>query len=144
MKTKNGTLSHLWQDFEALTFFNRVMDLFFKLLIFFVLLVLGTGLFRLFWEAWEIMAKNNLKEAFGFTVTSLLTFFIILELFKTLAALAFLLLVLGALRTLAIIYSPMERRLFDDLRYGEGDNRGKSTARPETQPGHMSESLPVH
>jgi len=41
MKMKNGTLSQLWENFEALTFFNRVMDLFFKFLIFFVVLVLG-------------------------------------------------------------------------------------------------------
>jgi len=38
---KNGTLSQLWENFEALTFFNRVMDLFFKFLIFFVVLILG-------------------------------------------------------------------------------------------------------
>ena len=152
---KNGTLSQLWENFEALTFFNRVMDLFFKFLIFFVVLILGMGLFRLFWEVWKILAENDLKEAFGFTVTSLLTFFIILELFKSLveyfrehrlrltfivdatlvfllrevmvglyqhqssplqlAALGFLALVLGVLRTLAIIYSPIERRLVEHL-----------------------------
>lgn len=143
----------LWRRFDALTFFNRVMDLFFKAMIFFVVLVLGVGLVRLFLEVWRIMAGSDLKEAFGFTVTSLLSFFIILELFKSLidyfrehrlkltfivdatlvfilreimidlyqhqssplqlAALAFLALVLGVLRTLAIVYSPMERRLVE-------------------------------
>ena len=77
-------LLRLWQNFDALTFFNRVMDLFFKLLIFFVVIVLGMGLVRLFWETWRIMAVSELKEAFSFTVTNLLTFFIILELFKSL------------------------------------------------------------
>jgi hypothetical protein len=77
-------LLRLWQHFDALTFFNWVMDLFFKLLIFFVVVVLGMGLFRLFWETWRIMAVSELKDAFSFTVTNLLTFFIILELFKSL------------------------------------------------------------
>ena len=146
-------LLRLWQHFDALTFFNRVMDLFFKLLIFFVIIVLGMGLVRLFWEIWRIMAVRELKDAFSFTVTNLLTFFIILELFKSLVeyfrehrlrltfivdatlvfilrevmislyqhqsppllitALAFLALVLGILRTLAIIYSPMERKIVE-------------------------------
>jgi uncharacterized membrane protein (DUF373 family) len=74
----------LWQEFDALTFFNRVMDLFLTLLIFFVVIVLGMGLARLFWEVWMIMAISELKEAFSLTVTNLLTFFIILELFKSL------------------------------------------------------------
>jgi uncharacterized membrane protein (DUF373 family) len=148
-------LLRLWQHFDALTFFNRVMDLFFKLLIFFVVVVLGMGLVRLFWETWRIMAVSELKDAFSFTVTNLLTFFIILELFKSLVeyfrehrlrltfivdatlvfilrevmislyqhqsppllitALAFLALVLGVLRTLAIVYSPMERNMVEHL-----------------------------
>jgi uncharacterized membrane protein (DUF373 family) len=148
-------LLRFWQSFDALTFFNLVMDLFFKLLIFFVVIVLGMGLVRLFWEIWMIMAVSELKDAFSFTVTNLLTFFIILELFKSLVeyfrehrlkltfiidatlvfilrevmislyqhqsppllimALAFLALVLGAVRTLAIIYSPMERKMVKQL-----------------------------
>jgi uncharacterized membrane protein (DUF373 family) len=80
----NERLRRSWQNVDALTFFNRVMDLFFKLLIFFVVIVLGMGLVRLFWEIWRIMAVSELKEAFSFTVTNLLTFFIILELFKSL------------------------------------------------------------
>lgn len=148
-------LLRLWQHFDALAFFNRVMDLFFKLLIFFVVVVLGMGLVRLFWETWRIMAVSELKDAFSFTVTNLLTFFIILELFKSLVeyfrehrlrltfivdatlvfilrevmislyqhqsppllitALAFLALVLGMLRTLAIVYSPMERNMVEHL-----------------------------
>ncbi len=148
-------LLRFWQSFDALTFFNLVMDLFFKLLIFFVVIVLGMGLVRLFWESWRIMAVTELKDAFSFTVTNLLTFFIILELFKSLVeyfrehrlkltfiidatlvfilrevmislyqhqsppllvtALAFLALVLGAVRTLAIIYSPMERKIVEHL-----------------------------
>jgi uncharacterized membrane protein (DUF373 family) len=148
-------LVRIWREFDALTFFNSVMDLFFKLLIFFVVVVLGVDLARLFWEIWRIMAVSELKEAFSFTVTNLLTFFIILELFKSLVeyfrehrlkltfivdatlvfilrevmislyqhdsppllitALAFLALVLGALRTLAIIYSPMERKMVEHL-----------------------------
>jgi len=118
-------------------------------------LVLAVGLVRLFSEIWAIMATRELKEAFGFTVTSLLTFFIILELFKSLveyfrehrlkltfivdatlvfilrevmiglyqhqatplqiAALALLALVLGAVRTLAIIYSPMEKTMVESF-----------------------------
>ena len=145
----------LWKHFDAIAFFNQVMDCFFKLLIFFVVLVLTVGLGRLFWEVWRIMAFSELKEAFGFAVTSLLTFFIILELFKSLveyfrehrlkltfivdatlvfilrevmvglyqhqstppqiAALALLALVLGAVRTLAIIYSPMEKSMVENL-----------------------------
>lgn len=148
-------LLRVWQHFDALAFFNRVMDLFFKLLIFFVVVVLGMGLVRLFWETWRIMAVSELKDAFSFTVTNLLTFFIILELFKSLVeyfrehrlrltfivdatlvfilrevmislyqhqsppllitALAFLALVLGMLRTLAIVYSPMERNMVEHL-----------------------------
>jgi uncharacterized membrane protein (DUF373 family) len=145
----------LWKRFDAIVFFNQVMDCFFKLLIFFVVLVLAAGLVRLFWEVWLIMAVSELKEAFGFAVTSLLTFFIILELFKSLveyfrehrlkltfivdatlvfilrevmiglyqhqatplqiAALALLALVLGAVRTMAIIYSPMEKTMVESF-----------------------------
>src|SRR5258706_5077305 len=145
------TLYRLWRRFDALVFFNRVIDLCFKAMIVLVVLMLGLGLARLFLEVCQIMPGRDPKEAFGYTVTSLLTFFIILELFKSLieyfrehrlkltlivdgtlvfvlreimiglyqhqstpwllAALAFLALVLGGLRTLAIIYSPMERRL---------------------------------
>ncbi|HEX9879984.1 MAG TPA: phosphate-starvation-inducible PsiE family protein [Candidatus Binatia bacterium] len=144
------------QRFQILAVFGRVMDLFFHLLILFVVLVLGIGLFRLFLETWEILEREDLKEAFGFTVTNLLTFFIVLELFKSLVeyfkmhrlrltfvvdatlvfilrevmiglyqhqssplqlgALAFLTLVLALLRTLAIVYSPMEQKLADHLR----------------------------
>lgn len=154
-------LLRFWQSFDALTFFNLVMDLLFKLLIFFVVIVLGMGLVRLFWETWRIMAVTELKDAFSFTVTNLLTFFIILELFKSLVeyfrehrlkltfiidatlvfilrevmislyqhqsppllvtALAFLALVLGAVRTLAIIYSPMERKIVEHLLGQEKD-----------------------
>ena len=77
-------LLDIWRHFEAVMFFNQVMDGFFKLLIFFVVLVLAIGLFRLFWDVWKVMAGQELKEAFGYTVTNLLTFFIILELFKSL------------------------------------------------------------
>lgn len=117
----------------------------------------GGGLFRLFFEVWEAMVRQDLKEALGFTVTNLLTFFVLLELFRSLvdyfrehrlkltfivdatlvfilrelmiglyqhqsspwqlAALGFLALVLGVLRTLAIVYSPMERRLVDQLHH---------------------------
>jgi hypothetical protein len=38
------SLRKLWETFEAVTFFNQVMDLFFKLLIFFVLLALSAKL----------------------------------------------------------------------------------------------------
>ena len=146
----------LWSRFDALTFFNQIMDCFFKFLIFFVVLVLGLGLARLFWEVWKIMAVSELKETFSFAVTNLLTFFILLELFKSLveyfrehrlkltfiidatlvfilrevmiglyqhqnaplqiAAFAVLALVLGVVRTLAIIYSPMERRMVATLK----------------------------
>jgi uncharacterized membrane protein (DUF373 family) len=150
---RSRDLRNIWLGFDALTFFNQVMDVFFKLLICFVVLVLGTGLIKLFWEVWQVMALRELKEAFGFTVTNLLTFFIILELFKSLveyfrehrlkltfivdatlvfilrevmiglyqhqspplqiAALALLALVLGGVRTLAIIYSPMEKKMVE-------------------------------
>jgi uncharacterized membrane protein (DUF373 family) len=156
------TLIRAWGTFDALIFFNRVMDLFFKLLIFFVILVLAMGMVRLFWEVWRIMAASELKEAFTFTVTNLLTFFIIMELFKSLveyfrehrlkltfivdatlvfllreimislyqhqspplqiAALALLALVLGAVRTLAIIYSPIERKMVEHLGVIEGQS----------------------
>jgi uncharacterized membrane protein (DUF373 family) len=146
----------LWNRFDALDFFNRVMDLIFKFLIFFVVLVLGMGLARLSWEVGAILFKSDLKEVFSFTVTNLLTFFVLLELFKSLveyfrehrlkltfiidatlvfilrevmiglyqhqsaplqiAALAGLALVLGAVRTLAIVYSPMERRMVATLK----------------------------
>ena len=166
--TQSFSLGQIWRKFDALVFFNHVMDLIFKMLILFVVLVLGIGLGRLFWEIWKIMASSDLKDAFGFTVTSLLTFFIILELFKSLieyfrehrlrltfivdativfilrevmiglyqhqstpmqiAALALLTLVLGAVRTLAIIYSPMERRMVKSLHGGrrERSNVGGS------------------
>src|SRR5262245_10169600 len=173
----------LWQHFDAITFFNQVMDWFFKLLIFFVVLVLSVGLARLFWEVWRIMASSELKEAFAFTVTNLLTFFIILELFKSLveyfrehrlkltfivdatlvfilrevmiglyqheaaplqiAALALLALVLGTLRTLAIIYSPMEKRMVESF------SKRKSPAE-QADPGRIENkmntaaAMPVH
>ena len=157
----NPSYRERWQRFEAVAFFNHVIDIIFKLLIFFVVLVLAIGLGKLFWEISYIMAAKELKDAFGFTVTNLLTFFIILELFKSLveyfrehrlkltfivdatlvfilrevmiglyqhessplqiAALALLALVLGGVRTLAIIYSPMERRMVENLR-GEEKN----------------------
>ena len=184
MKMKNSTLTQLWENFEALTFFNRVMDLFFKFLIFFVVLILGIGLFRLFWEVWKIMTGNDLEEAFSFTVTSLLTFFIILELFKSLidyfrehrlkltfivdatlvfilrevmiglyqhqspplqlAALAFLALVLGILRTLAIIYSPMEQRLAAHLRQAPTNSVNPTRSASDAEPGCVGETPPVH
>ena len=167
---KNYFPATSWSRFDALTFFNQIMDFFFKLLIFFVVLVLGMGLARLFWEVWKIMAVSELKEAFSFTVTNLLTFFVLLELFKSLveyfrehrlkltfiidatlvfilrevmiglyqhqstplqiAALALLALVLGAVRTLAIIYSPMERRMVSTLK----------RRAPETAPTHGQET----
>ena len=157
-----ATFMRAWGTFDALIFFNRVMDLFFKSLIFFVILVLAMGMMRLFWEVWRIMAASELKEAFTFTVTNLLTFFIIMELFKSLveyfrehrlkltfivdatlvfllreimislyqhqspplqiAALALLALVLGAVRTLAIIYSPIERKMVEHLGVMEGQS----------------------
>ena len=150
---RSRDLKDIWLGFDALTFFNQVMDVFFKLLIFFVVLVLGTGLIKLFWEVWQVMSLRELRDAFGFTVTNLLTFFVILELFKSLveyfrehrlkltfivdatlvfilrevmiglyqhqspplqiAALALLALVLGGVRTLAIIYSPMEKKMVE-------------------------------
>ena len=58
--------SRLWHEFDALTFFNQVMDAFFKLLIFFVVIVLAMGLVRLFWETWRIMAVSELKGCFQF------------------------------------------------------------------------------
>ena len=155
---RSRDLKDIWLGFDALTFFNQVMDVFFKLLIFFVVLVLGTGLIKLFWEVWQVMALHELREAFGFTVTNLLTFFVILELFKSLveyfrehrlkltfivdatlvfilrevmiglyqhqspplqiAALALLALVLGGVRTLAIIYSPMEKKMVEQYLSG--------------------------
>lgn len=149
-------LKKRWHRFDSLVLFNEVIDLLFKFLILFVVLVLAMGLVRMFLEVWSIMTASELKDAFGFIVTHLLTFFIILELFKSLVdyfrehrlkltfivdatlvfllrevmiglyhhqssplqicALAFLALVLGGLRTLAIVYSPMERRMVESLR----------------------------
>jgi uncharacterized membrane protein (DUF373 family) len=177
-----ATFLRLWRGFDALAFFNRIMDLFFKAMIFFVVLVLGVGLVRLFLEVWTIMAGSDLKQAFGFTVTSLLTFFIILELFKSLieyfrehrlkltfivdatlvfilreimiglyehqssplllAALAFLALVLGALRTLAIVYSPMERRLVERFQGPEPQGVEKQPAGQVSGFGLSSELSP--
>ena len=57
-------LARHWKGFDAITFFNQVMDCFFKLLIFFVVLVLTVGLARLFWEVWRIMTASEIKEAF--------------------------------------------------------------------------------
>jgi uncharacterized membrane protein (DUF373 family) len=151
-----------------------VIDLLFKLLIFFVVLVLAMGLVKMFLEVWTIMTASELKDAFGFIVTNLLTFFIILELFKSLVeyfrehrlkltfivdatlvfllrevmiglyqhqssplqicALAFLALVLGGLRTLAIVYSPMERRMVESL-------RGEETLSPQRSRDDTSASL---
>jgi uncharacterized membrane protein (DUF373 family) len=171
MRVSSASFDRLWRQFDALAVFNGAIDLFFKLMMFFVLLVLGMGLARLFWEVWTLMAVHELKEAFGLTVTNLLTFFVLLELFKSLveyfrehrlkltfivdatlvfilrevmiglyqhqnaplqiAALAMLLLALAGVRTLAIIYSPMERRLVTTLRRSAaqipqhcGSNRG--------------------
>ena len=181
---RSRDLKDIWLGFDALTFFNQVMDLFFKFLIFFVVLILGIGLFRLFWEVWKIMIGNDLEETFSFTVTSLLTFFIILELFKSLieyfrehrlkltfivdatlvfilrevmiglyqhqspplqlAALAFLALVLGLLRTLAIIYSPMEQRLVAHLRQAPTNSVNPTRSASDAEPGCVGETLPVH
>ena len=176
-------LAQHWKGFDAIIFFNRVMDCFFKLLIFFVVLVLTVGLARLFWEVWRIMAASEIKEAFGFTVTNLLTFFIILELFKSLvdyfrehrlkltfivdatlvfilrevmiglyqhqaaplqvAALALLALVLGIVRTLAIIYSPMERHMVESL--AEPKAQANETIRDQTEKkAALQKLLPVH
>jgi len=162
-----------WNRFDALTFFNRAMDWVFKLLIFCVVLVLAVGVMRLFWDVWRIMAVSEIKEAFGFTITNLLTFFIILDLLKSLveyfrehrlkltfivdatlvfilrevmislyqhqttplqiAALALLALVLGTVRTLAIIYSPMEKTLVEALT----DRKTQSTE-PPVEPAKMN------
>ncbi len=168
-----------WHRFDSLILFNKVIDLLFKLLIFFVVLVLAMGLVKMFLEVWTIMIASELKEAFGFIVTNLLTFFIILELFKSLVdyfrehrlkltfivdatlvfllrevmiglyqhqsspsqicALAFLALVLGGLRTLAIVYSPMERRMVESLRGEEKPNSPRS--RDDARPGGRSVEL---
>jgi uncharacterized membrane protein (DUF373 family) len=149
-------LKSQWHRFDAVGFFNQVIDVVFKLLIFFVVLVLGMGLVRLFWEVWQIMALSKPTDAFGVIVSHLLTFFIILELFKSLGdyfhehrlkltfivdaalvfilrevmiglyqhqssalqigALALLALALGCVRTLAIIYSPVERKMVESLK----------------------------
>ena len=77
-------LERKWVRLDSLVFFNQVIDLLFKLLIFFVVLVLTMGLIKMFLEVWSVMVRSELKEAFGFIVTNLLTFFIILELFKSL------------------------------------------------------------
>jgi uncharacterized membrane protein (DUF373 family) len=150
-----GAVRELWRSFDALVLFGRAVDLFFKLLILFVLVVLAIGLARMFLEVWSNMAGRDLKDAFGYTVTNLLTFFVLLELFKSLveyfrehrlkltfivdatlvfilrelmiglyqhqnaplqiAALSMLLLTLAGVRTLAIVYSPMERRMVRSL-----------------------------
>lgn len=168
-------LRAFWHSFEAVTFFNHVMDFFFKLLIFFVVLVLAIGFVRLFWDVWTVMAGQELKEAFAYTVTHLLTFFIILELFKSLveyfrehrlkltfiidatlvfilrevmislyqhqsspaqiAALALMVLVLGAVRTLAIIYSPMEHRLVEKIQ------QNRESAEPANADANPSRNL---
>ena len=178
------TLTPLWEKFDALTFFNRVMDLFFKFLILFVVLVLGIGLSRLFLEIWRIMTGRDLKEAFSLTVTNLLTFFIILELFKSLveyfrehrlkltfivdatlvfilrevmiglyqhqsspiqlAALALMALVLGAVRTLAIIYSPMERRMIRRFNRSEAAVREGTKEAIKAGIGPANDPFPVH
>jgi uncharacterized membrane protein (DUF373 family) len=172
-----------WDQFDALDFFNRVMDVIFKFLIFFVVLVLAMGLARLFWEVGTIFFMSELKEAFSFTVTNLLTFFVLLELFKSLveyfrehrlkltfiidatlvfilrevmiglyqhqnaplqiAALAVLALVLGAVRTLAIIYSPMERRMVAKFKRtaAEIPRRDGQTTKSQTAD---SVTAPVH
>jgi len=181
---KSKTLSERWKEFEALPFFNQVMDLFFKLLILFVVLVLGMGLFRLFWEVWKvIISGSDLNAAFSFTITSLLTFFIILELFKSLveyfrehrlkltfivdatlvfllrevmiglyqhqssplqvAAFAFLALALGIVRTLAIIYSPMERKMVEHIHQSSDPIEKKLRETSEGQPASASEAVPV-
>lgn len=165
-------LLDFWRHFEAVGFFNQVMDSFFKLLIFFVVLVLAIGLVRLFLDVWNVMAGRELKEAFGYTVTNLLTFFIILELFKSLVeyfrehrlkltfiidatlvfilrevmiglyqhqsspallvALALMALVLGGVRTLAIVYSPMEHNLLDTSNQNQTDAAIQSNKQPTT------------
>jgi uncharacterized membrane protein (DUF373 family) len=176
-------LTQHWKRFDAIAFFNQVMDCFFKLLIFFVVLVLAVGLARLFWDVWHVMAVSELKEAFGFTVTNLLTFFIILELFKSLveyfrehrlkltfivdatlvfilrevmiglyqhqatpiqiAALALLALVLGVVRTLAIIYSPMERNMVES--FAAPKPKSTETAREQVDAKASPPALPpVH
>jgi uncharacterized membrane protein (DUF373 family) len=168
-----------WRRFDSLAFFNQVIDVLFKLLIFFVVLVLAVGLIKMFVEVWSVMAHRELKDAFGFLVTNLLTFFIILELFKSLveyfrehrlkltfivdatlvfilrevmiglyqhqtsplqiSALAALALVLGCLRTLAIVYSPMERKIVESFHAeaepGAAKERdGARSSSPSVQP----------
>jgi uncharacterized membrane protein (DUF373 family) len=181
---KSKALSKRWKEFQALTFFNQVMDLFFKLLILFVVLVLGMGLFRLFWEVWKVIISGSvLNAAFSFTITSIFNFFIILELFKSLieyfrehrlkltfivdatlvfllrevmiglyqnqrspiqvAAFAFLALVLGIVRTLAIIYSPMERKMVDLIHPTPSPAEEKLRETSEGQPASFSEAVPV-
>lgn len=162
-------LEKQWHRFDSLILFDKVIDLLFKLLILFVVLVLAVGLVKMFLEVWSIMAASELQQAFGFIVTNLLTFFIILELFKSLVeyfrehrlkltfivdatlvfvlrevmiglyqhqssplqicALALLALVLGGLRTLAIVYSPMERRMVEGLRGEPSSQRSRDDAR---------------
>lgn len=182
MKTPASLMS--WNRFDALDFFNRVMDLIFKCLIFFVVLVLGMGLARLFWEVGIVLFKSDLKEAFSFTVTNLLTFFVLLELFKSLveyfrehrlkltfiidatlvfilrevmiglyqrqsaplqiAALALLALVLGAVRTLAIIYSPMERRMVATLKRRTPETAPAQNPEMKRQTSNSVVPQPVH
>ena len=160
------SLAHRWRQLDSVAFFNQVIDLLFKLLILFVVLVLALGLIKFVIEVASVMARSDLKDAFGFIVTHLLTFFIILELFKSLVeyfrehrlkltfivdatlvfilrevmiglyqhqtsplqigALAVLAAVLGCLRTLAIVYSPMERRIVETFQGSKSSDSLKS------------------
>ena len=162
-----------WHRFDAVKFFNQIIDLIFKVLILFVLLALVMGLIKMFLEVWSMMVVSDLKEAFGFIVTHLLTFFIILELFKSLveyfrehrlkltfivdatlvfilrevmiglyqhqnsplqiSALALLALVLGGLRTMAIVYSPMERRMVASFRGDKPPSAQRAREDPSTR-----------
>jgi uncharacterized membrane protein (DUF373 family) len=130
------------------------------------------------------MAGAGLNESFGFTVTGLLTFFIIMEIFKSLveyfrehrlkltfivdatlvftlrevmiglyqhespplqlAALALLALVLGILRTLAIVYSPMEHRLVERLHQPNAQSTQEPRSAPETETKSFVGASPMH
>ena len=45
--------------FDSLAFFDQVIDVLFKLLIFFVVLVLAMGLVKMFLEVWSVMARRG-------------------------------------------------------------------------------------
>ncbi|MFQ5901317.1 MAG: phosphate-starvation-inducible PsiE family protein [Thermodesulfobacteriota bacterium] len=143
------------KNLDITAIFEWVVETIFKILLFFVLIALIVGLIKLFSGLNVLFTGETIIESYGSIITDILTFFVVLELFKSLfdyfenhqlkltfivdsaivfilrevminlykhkldpmetISIAVLLLVLGLMRTAAVVYSPIEKKIIKEV-----------------------------